>query len=99
MNDLYKTSDTPFAAFLMLNGYTHVGCVDNGEASKSGNARIDHYLTHADEAVRVRIHEHANDLRDQFQGEPKGFLEYSRMLHVAKKKVRNPHTKPGGLNE
>jgi hypothetical protein len=99
MNDIYKTSDTPFAAYLMLEGYTHLGCVDNGEVSKSGHPRIDHYLTHSEEDIRLKIHEHTNELRDMFQSEPKGFREYYIKLHLAKKKVRSPHTNTGGLSE
>jgi hypothetical protein len=90
MKDFIKTSDTAFAAYLMLKEYTHLGCVDNGEASESGHPRLDHYLTHSNEVVRDTIAEHASELRDEFMGQTDGYRQYYLMLHKAKKQLRRP---------
>lgn len=96
-NEYVKTSDTAFAAYLMLNGYTLLDAVDNGEKSPSGYDRIDLYLTHSEEDIRTNISIHSNELRDEFQSTPKSFRDYYLCLHRAKKKVRNPR-KMGDFN-
>lgn len=86
MKDFVKTSDFPYAAYLMLNGYTLLGCVDPG----NGDGRYDFYLTHADNDIRDKIIEHASELRDQYQYEPKGFREFYIHLRMLRRKTRSP---------
>lgn len=86
MKDFTKTSDYPFAAYLMLQGYTLLGCVDPGKE----DGRYDFYLTHADPEIRVNIVDNANELRDKYQFEPKGFREYYIHLKTLRRGTRNP---------
>ena len=92
MNKEYvKTSDTPYAAYLMLNGYTLLDCIDTGKLSPfSGKPCFDFYLTHSDESIRTNIQEHANELRDFYQNESKGFREFFLHIKLLNRKARSP---------
>lgn len=86
MRDYVKTSDYPYAAYLMLNGYTLLGCVD----PEDGEGRYDFYLTHADDDIRFNIIDHSNELRDKYQYEPKGFRDFYIHLRQLRRKTQNP---------
>jgi hypothetical protein len=88
--DYYKTSDSAFAAFLMLHDYTLLDAVDDGEVGDRGFPRINLYLTHNDEVTRNNIHEEANKLRDEFQMRDKSFRQYFIHLQLVRKKLRTP---------
>lgn len=91
--DYIKTSDTPYAAYLMLHDFTLLGCVDTGKVSPhSGMPSYEFFLSHSDEDKRNNIHEHANELRDRFQSETGGFREFYLHLKLLNKKARNPLT-------
>lgn len=46
--DLYLTSDTSFAAYLMLRGYELLGSIDEGEVGPNGRPRMYFGLTPTD---------------------------------------------------
>lgn len=75
----------------MLNGYTLLGCVDEGEVSDfSGLPKYSFYLTHSDDAIRADLMENASLLRDEYQTSPHGYREYFLHLKLLTKKTRNP---------
>lgn len=87
MKDYVKTSDFPYAAYLMTSaGYTLLGCID----PENGEGRFDFYLTHGDEEVRKNIIDHSTELRDKYQYQPKGFREFYLHLRTLRKATRNP---------
>lgn len=89
MKDYIKTSDYPYAAYLMLKGYTLLGCIDPQDQT----GRYDFYLTHSDEEIRERIQDHANELRDEYQFSPQGFRDYYIHLRRLRRSTRSPITK------
>lgn len=90
MKDFIKTSDTAFAAYLMLEGYTALGCVDDGTIDQRGNTRLNFYFTHADKDIRENIVDHSNELRDRYQYEPRSYREYFLHLRHLRKMTRSP---------
>lgn len=90
MKDFYKTSDTAFAGYLMVEGFTVLGCVDDNTLDERGNTRLNFYFTHSDEDIRQKIDEYCNELRDKYQYETKSFREYFLYLKHLRKLTRNP---------
>lgn len=84
--DYVTTSDQAFAAYLMINGYTAITCVD----PENGSPRFDYYLTHADHDIQDNLYEHMNMLRDKFASEDKKYLEYRNHLKKLKALAFNP---------
>lgn len=93
MKDYVKTSDTPFAAYLMLHDFTLIACVDTGKVSPhSGLPSYEFFLTHHKPDKREIIQEYANELRDVFQSETDGYREFFLHLKLLNRKARNPVT-------
>ena len=93
MKDYVKTSDTPFAAYLMLHDFTLLGCVDTGKTSPhSGMPCYEFFLSHSEEDKRENIQEYANELRDVFQSETGGYREFFLHMKLLNRKARSPMT-------
>lgn len=84
--DYTKTSDTPFAAYLMLQGYTVLGCVDPGNT----DGRYDFYFTHSSPEIRDNIDDKTTELRDRYQYESIGYREFYLNLKTLRRMTRNP---------
>jgi len=80
-----KTSDKPFAGYLMLKGYTAISCVDEGIYDQRGNPRFSFYLTHSDPEIRKEITNHMSEMRELFETTEEQFqLFHKRMKHLHK---------------
>lgn len=84
--DYVTTSDIDFAAYLMLNDFTFITCVD----PEDGGKRYDFYLTHSDQDVRERIFENVNKMRDDFASIDRRFSEFHKYI----KKLRSATYEP-----
>ena len=83
--DYIKTSDMSYGAYLMLQGYTAIACVDDGVKDQRGNPRFSFYFTHTQDDIRDRILEHANEMREAFETVDENFqLFHKRVKHLHK---------------
>jgi hypothetical protein len=86
MEDYIKTSDTPYAAYLMLFDYTLIGCVDPEDES----GKYEFYLTHSDPETRDRIHIHSSELRDKLYSEDIKFISFFKHYRMLIRKTHSP---------
>lgn len=76
-----KTSDMPYAAYLMLHGYTYLATVD----PEDGTRRYEFYFTHTDPETRENIVFHSSELRDELQGQESDYVKFYKHLRMLRK--------------
>lgn len=104
MNDkLYKTSDTPFAAYLCMRGYTLLGAIDNG------SFRHELCLTTVEDVRPDQMHLDILQKQDEFRalfqhphdtdGRRVGFEDYWIKIKMCTRAVKNPIREEDLLND